>query len=52
MDKTKLFTAKASMFLLLGVLLVASDLTPFMWQYHAIALWGIALANIGRLENG
>lgn len=52
MEKAKLFAAQCAMFALLGVLLIASGLTVHMWQFHAIALWGIAVINIGRLKDG
>ena len=47
MAKAKRIVARGAMFALLGVLLVASGLTVYMWQFHAIALWGIVLMNIG-----
>ncbi len=52
MSKAAVFVTKSVMFLLLGVLLFASDLMVHMWQFHAIALWGIAMANIGGYKDG
>ena len=52
MGKPEIFVMKCAMFLLLGVLLSTANITPLMWQFHAITLWGIVMANMGGKKDG